>query len=94
MTYEPKPLSTKNIKIPDHVEKNLEKIARNIHETWSKQRIQEGWTFGPERSDSKKEHPGLVPYSQLSEAEKRYDRTTVEETIKSLILLGYKIEKN
>jgi hypothetical protein len=44
----------------------------------------EGWRWGPERSDTRKEHPCLVPYAQLPEAEKEYDRQTAVAVLRSL----------
>jgi hypothetical protein len=55
--------------------------------------VSEGWRYGPRRDDAKREHPSLVPYEQLSESEKEYDRKTAMETIKTIFALGYKIEK-
>jgi ryanodine receptor 2 len=34
-----------------------------------------------------------VPYDQLTEEEKQYDRQTAKETLKVVLQLGYKIEK-
>jgi hypothetical protein len=53
----------------------------------------EGWTYGPKRDDATKTHPSLVPYEQLSESEKDYDRATAMETVKTILALGYRIEK-
>jgi hypothetical protein len=53
----------------------------------------EGWRYGPERNDERKEHPCLVPYNELSESEKEYDRKTAIETLKAIGLLGFKIVK-
>jgi hypothetical protein len=60
---------------------------------WARQRQKEGWKFGPARSDTAKEHPGLVPYEDLSESEKEYDRATALETIRTILALGYRIER-
>lgn len=38
--------------------------------------------------------PCLVPYSELSDDEKEYDRKTALETLKVITAFGYKIEKN
>lgn len=70
-----------------------EKIAENVHEVWAAGRISEGWTYGEKRDDSVKKTPCLVPYSELPENEKDYDRNTAIETVKLIISLGYKIEK-
>ncbi len=53
----------------------------------------EGWRYGPRRDDAKKCHPSLVPYKDLSESEKDYDRNTALETLKVILALGYKISK-
>ena len=70
-----------------------EMIAENTHEVWSLGRVNDGWTYGPKRDDTLKQHPCLVPYPDLPESEKEYDRNTALETIKAIIALGYKITK-
>ena len=40
----------------------------------------------------KKTTPLLVPYNELAESEKEYDRNTALETIKLIIKMGYRIE--
>ena len=67
----------------------LEKLARNTHEVWAKGRMDQGWSWGPVRNDTLKQHPCLVPYEMLSEEEKAYDRQTALETIKLILSLGY-----
>ena len=74
--------------------KLTEKIAENTHENWAQARIREGWIYGPERSDEKKTHPCLIPYGQLPDSEKEYDRRTAMETLKLVVALGYKISKD
>jgi len=91
MTYQPDPLDTGSIKLPSALTPLVERLAEHVHDTWAKRRIEEGWTYGPERNDDKKTHPGLVPYEELSEAEKDYDRQTALETLKAVRALGYGI---
>ena len=93
MMYEPKPIDTQNFQLPEALEELMEKISENVHENWALGRIREGWTYGPRRSDEKKTHPCLVPYDQLPDSEKEYDRTTATETLKLILALGYTIEK-
>ena len=90
--YIPHPLDTSKIEL-DELGPLLEKLARNAHEMWAQKRLADGWTYGPRRDDAKKKHPSLIPYDQLSESEKSYDRALVNETLKSLLFLGYRIEK-
>ena len=91
--YKPAPIDTSNISLPKDLHELREVLAENIHETWASNRINQGWKFGPERDDKKLEHPDLLPYDELSEAEKDYDRHSADETIKVLLKLGYRIEK-
>ncbi len=91
--YTPNPVDTSNIKLPDELLELTEEIAENVHEIWSVGRISQGWTYGEKRDDVKKKTPCLVPYSELSESEKEYDRNTALETLKLIVALGYKIEK-
>ena len=70
-----------------------EKLAKNVHEVWAKNKFNEGWTYGPKTNDNLKTHSSLVPYEMLSEQEKDYDRNTLIESLKVLDKLGYKIEK-
>lgn len=69
----------------------MEKLAENAHEVWSLGRIADGWTFGPWRDDATKQHPCLIPYDQLPESEKDYDRRVSLETLKAILALNYEI---
>jgi len=92
--YIPKPIDTENIRLPEHLLELTEKIAENVHENWSAARLKEGWVYGPERSDREKTNPCLIPYDQLSESEKEYDRIAAMQTLKLIVSLGYRIEKD
>lgn len=81
------------VRLTDDILELTELLARNSHDIWAMQRLSEGWRYGPKRDDMKKEHPCLVPYENLPESEKEYDRKAAMETLKAIIALGYKIEK-
>lgn len=91
--YKPHPIDTENIELPESLLELTEKIAENVHENWSAGRMSEGWTYGPTRNDKEKTTPCLVPYSELTDSEKEYDRVTALQTLKLIVALGYKIEK-
>lgn len=93
-TYTPHPIDTTSIVLPNELEPLIEAMAKNVHEVWAQGRIDEGWTYGPERNDAHKNHPCLVPYEKLPEPEKEYDRIVAINTIKLLKKLGWKIIKN
>ena len=91
--YTPKPVDTSDVKLSEDLLELTEKIAENVHEVWSAGRISDGWTWGEARNDTFLKTPCLVPYSDLPEREKDYDRMTTMETLKLIIKLGYEIKK-
>jgi len=91
--YQPKPIDTSDVELPEELNELLEMLAFNTHEVWSSQRMKDGWTYGEHRDDDKMQHPGLVEYNQLTEVEKDYDRNTSLEALKVIIAAGFKIEK-
>lgn len=92
--YTPQPINTKDVVLPEELNELAESIAKNVHEVWSAGRMADGWTYGSERNDTLKQHPCLVPYEDLSEVEKEYDRHTSQETLKLIMKLGFNISKN
>jgi hypothetical protein len=91
--YDPKPIDTSAIKLSDDLLKLTEKLAENAHDNWARLRMSEGWRWGSARDDAGRKHPDLVPYDDLPESEKEYDRNAAMETIKAIMALGYKIER-
>ena len=91
MSYEPKPVETANVTLSQELLRLTERLAENTHDLWAAQRLKEGWSWGPRRDDIAKRHPCLVPYSQLPETEKEYDRQTALGTLKAIMALGYTI---
>ena len=89
--YVPQPMDTSDIQLPEELNVLIEQMAKNVHEVWAKSRMEQGWTYGEERSDALKQHPCLIPYEELPEVEKDYDRNTAIETLKLMVHLGFKI---
>ena len=92
--YNPSPVNTRDIALPASLVELTEQIAENVHENWALGRIRDGWVYGPERDDEKRHHPCIVPYEELSEEEKDYDRRTAGETLKLILKLGFKITRD
>ncbi len=86
-------MDTEDVQLPEDLNELVEQMAKNVHEVWAQTRIQQGWTYGPERNDALKHHPCLVPYEELPESEKEYDRNTSIETLKLICKLGFKISR-
>jgi hypothetical protein len=91
--YDPRPIDTDHVGLPVGIEDLIERLAEHNHDIWARQRMAEGWSYGPQRDDGKKQHPDLVPYGRLPDAEKEYDRKTAVGLVKAIIALGYRVEK-
>lgn len=89
--YEPYPIRLDDVTLDDDLTELQEAIAENAHEIWAKARTDQGWTYGPERNDQKKETPDMVPYCNLPESEKLYDREMAMQTLKLVKKLGFEI---
>lgn len=91
--YIPNPIDTSNIELPEELLNLADKIAENVHDVWAKGRMAQGWTYGEKRDDAKLETPCLVPYNELPDSEKVYDKETAFSTLKLIVKLGYRISK-
>ena len=91
--YKPQPLDTSDVQLSDNLLALTEAIAENVHEVWAQGRMAEGWVYGPTKDPALKTTNQLVPYDELPESEKDYDRNTAMETLKMIIKLGYTIER-
>ncbi len=91
--YIPNPIPLGDVVLSDDILALGELIAKNVHEVWAKNRMEQGWRYGEKRDDKAKTTPCMVPYEELSEEEKSYDRNTALETLKLIRKLGFKIEK-
>ncbi len=89
--YYPAPIDTSGVTLSEDLKALTERLAENVHENWALGRLNDGWTYGTVRDDLHKETPCLVPYDQLPESERDYDRNTAMETLKAIIRLGYRI---
>ena len=91
--YKPDPIDVSDVVIDDELFELTEMIAQNVHEVWAEGRLKAGWTYGKTRDEEKKQTPCLVPYDELPEEEKEFDRNTAMETLRLIVKLGYTIKK-
>ena len=91
--YIPQPIDTTDVKLPEDLESLVEQMSKNVHEVGAETRIRQGWTYGEQRNDELKTHPCLIPYEELPESEKEYDRNSSIGTLKLIMKLGFKITK-
>ena len=93
MTYQPRPIDTSAVTLNAEILALTEQLSRHAHDVWAAERLRLGWKYGPSRNDERREHPSLVPYDELPESEKQFDRNAVIGTLKAILALGYRIEK-
>jgi class 3 adenylate cyclase len=83
------PTGTPPVKLTADIVSLVEQLAEFNHECWLKERTGQGWKFGPKRDEDRKENPCMVPYAELSEDDKKFNRATALETIRTILDLGY-----
>ncbi|XP_009293048.2 ryanodine receptor 3 isoform X1 [Danio rerio] len=91
--FDPQPINTANISLPEKLDYIASKFAEHSHEKWSSEKIALGWTVGDKVDDKAKTHPLLKPYKALSEKERETYRYPVKETLKSMLAMGWNIER-
>ena len=93
LVYDPKPIDLSDVLLDDDLLELTEAIAENTHEVWASERKKEGWSYGPQRNDQLKQNPDMVPYSDLPESEKEYDRKTAFDALRLAKKLGFNVSR-
>ena len=69
----------------------LELLSRMEHDRWWRDREADGWTFAPEKDAERKKSPYLLPWQELPEEIREYDRDTVRGLPALLAEAGFHI---
>uniref|UniRef100_A0A6I8PDZ5 Ryanodine receptor 2 n=1 Tax=Ornithorhynchus anatinus TaxID=9258 RepID=A0A6I8PDZ5_ORNAN len=91
--FNPQPVDTSNITIPEKLEYFINKYAEHSHDKWSMEKLANGWIYGEIYSDSSKVQPLMKPYKLLSEKEKEIYRWPIKESLKTMLAWGWRIER-
>jgi len=75
-------------------DERLEALSKAEHDRWCAYMFYKGWKPGETRDDALKIHTDLIPYEDLSEEIKQYDRNVILNMPLLLKELGYKIVEN
>ncbi|MBQ3743095.1 MAG: zinc-ribbon domain-containing protein [Bacteroidales bacterium] len=94
LVYDPKPIDLTDVLLDDDLLDLTEAIAENTHEVWAFERRKEGWSYGPQRNDVLKHNPDMVPYSDLPESEKEYDRKIAFDALRLAKKLGFNLSRS
>uniref|UniRef100_A0A673C6E5 Ryanodine receptor 3 n=1 Tax=Sphaeramia orbicularis TaxID=375764 RepID=A0A673C6E5_9TELE len=91
--FDPKPINTANIALPEKLEHFVNKYAEHSHEKWSAEKVLLGWKYGDCVDEKAKIHPQLRTYKALTEKEKEIYRWPIRESLKSMLAMGWCIDR-
>ncbi|XP_050990012.1 ryanodine receptor 3 isoform X2 [Labeo rohita] len=91
--FDPRPINTANICLPEKLEYIANKYAEHSHEKWAAEKVLLGWKHGENIDEKAKTHPMLRSYKSLTEKEKEAYRWTVRESLKSMLAMGWSIDR-
>ncbi|XP_071378264.1 ryanodine receptor 3-like, partial [Centroberyx affinis] len=91
--FDPKPINTANISLPEKLDYIANKYAEHSHDKWSSEKVSAGWKLGDSVDEQAKTHPLLKPYKALSEKERETYRWPVKESLKSMLAMGWNTER-
>ncbi|XP_061157949.1 LOW QUALITY PROTEIN: ryanodine receptor 3-like [Syngnathus typhle] len=91
--FEPKPITTANIALPEKLEHFVNKYAEHSHEKWSAEKVLLGWKYGDRVDEKARIHPQLRTYKALTEKEKDIYRWPIRESLKSMLAMGWSIDR-
>ncbi|XP_077408297.1 ryanodine receptor 3 isoform X2 [Vanacampus margaritifer] len=91
--FDPKPINTANISLPEKLEYIANKYAEHSHDKWSSEKVSAGWKHGEGMDEHGKKHPLIKPYKTLGEKEKETYRWPARESLKSMLAMDWNIER-
>ena len=63
--------------------KLIELLSEKVHNAWMKEKEAQGFSYGKDYDKEKKKHPDMLPYNELKEEVKEYDRATVRAVLQA-----------
>ncbi|XP_043930092.1 ryanodine receptor 3 [Protopterus annectens] len=91
--FEPRPINTANLSLPEKLEYIASKYAEHLHDKWAFEKIQGGWKLGASLDENAKTHPLIRPFKTLTDKEKEIYRWPIRESLKSMLAMGWTIER-
>ncbi|XP_062831265.1 ryanodine receptor 2 isoform X6 [Anolis carolinensis] len=91
--FNPQPVDTSNITIPDKLEYFINKYAEHSHDKWCMEKFANGWIYGDTYSESSKVQPLMKQYKLLTEKEKEIYRWPIKESLKTMLAWGWRVER-
>ncbi|CAL8391441.1 unnamed protein product, partial [Arctogadus glacialis] len=92
--FNPQPVDTSSVSLPERLEFVVNKYAEHTHEKWSLDKFANGWVHGEQLCEQAKVHPLLKPYRALGEKDKEAYRWAIKETLKTMLSIGWTVERS
>lgn len=90
--YNPQPINTSSVVLNNDLNTIVQKFSEHYHDAWASRKLENGWAYGEQWSDSSKTHPRLKPYNMLNDYEKERYKEPVRESLKALLAIGWTVE--
>uniref|UniRef100_A0A8C3CU68 Ryanodine receptor 3 n=1 Tax=Cairina moschata TaxID=8855 RepID=A0A8C3CU68_CAIMO len=91
--FDPKPVSTANLVLPEKLEYIVSKYAEHSHDKWAFDKTNSGWKYGVSLDENTKTHPLIRPFKTLTEKEKEIYRWPARESLKTMLAMGWSLER-
>lgn len=65
--YNPQPINTSAVQLDSDLNSIIQKFSEHYHDAWANRKMEAGWVYGENWSDTNKFHPRLKPYNVLSD---------------------------
>uniref|UniRef100_A0A7M4FPQ6 Ryanodine receptor 3 n=1 Tax=Crocodylus porosus TaxID=8502 RepID=A0A7M4FPQ6_CROPO len=91
--FDPKPINTVNLALPEKLEYIVSKYAEHSHDKWAFDKTNSGWKYGVSLDENMKTHPLIRPFKTLTEKEKEIYRWPARESLKTMLAVGWRLER-
>ncbi|XP_069698288.1 ryanodine receptor isoform X7 [Periplaneta americana] len=90
--YNPQPINTSSVALNNDLNGIVQQFSEHYHDAWASRKLDNGWVYGEQWSDTNKSHPRLKPYGMLNDYEKERYKEPVRESLKALLAIGWTVE--
>jgi len=87
------PVGGRRIVLMEFSDDEIETMAEMEHGRWNAERLLHGWRWGSRRDDDRMTNPNLVAWSELPDAVRAWDRSTVRRIPQYLAEVGLEVRR-
>ncbi|XP_075257500.1 ryanodine receptor 2-like isoform X3 [Convolutriloba macropyga] len=69
------------------------KYSEQVHDEWSKELLESGWTYGLKFDDDNKKAPNLKPFKLLHDTDIEEYKMIIRQKLRIVLSLGFQVEK-